>query len=192
MRLPFVLVFACAALSACNIAMSEKPLFTQRSSTVILEDGLWTRSDPKCSADLTKAKKQWPKCAGWLLLKSSKVVRGSDMKDDEEAQDVFIVDGRPVLVQALIKMSGPERSDNIYGYFILEPKDHSKAGRVTAIEFWPVPCGVDKPDGKVTPYQGFDQDCRTTSAAVVRAAAARPRGPNVEPMLLKWVRAEAP
>jgi hypothetical protein len=187
-----ILLFACAALGACNMAMSEKPLFADRSSSVLLQDGLWTRPDSKCIADLTQPKEKWPKCAGWMLLKDSKVVAGSDMKPDEGAQDVFIVDGKPVLVQAVIKMSGPERSESFYGYFILEPKDRSSDGRVTAIEFWPVPCGTTKPDGSVSPYPGFDKDCRTTSVPALRDAAARPRGAEVEPMLLKWVRAEAP
>jgi hypothetical protein len=186
----YILSVVCVALTACNMAMSEGPLFAERSSTVILQDGLWTRLDPECTADRSQSKEKWPKCAGWMVLKDSKVVAGSDMKADEAAQDVFIVDGKPVLVQAAIKMTGPESSENFYGYFILEPKDRSTDGRITAIDFWPVPCGTTKGDGNVSPYPGFDKDCRTTSVPALRAAAAKPRGADVEPMSLKWVRAE--
>nr|NUR38400.1 hypothetical protein [Sphingomonas sp.] len=187
-----IVLFVCTALGACNMTMSGKPLFGQRSSSVILQDGLWTRPDAKCAADLSQPKEKWPKCAGWMLLKDSKVVAGSDMKPDEGAQDVFIVDGKPVLVQAVIKMSGPERSESFYGYFILEPKARSSEGRVTAIEFWPVSCGTTKQDGSVSPYPGFDKDCMTTSVPALRAAAEKPRDADVEPMSLKWVRAETP
>src|SRR5438874_10033849 len=193
MRVPHWLLLApLVVVSACNMATSEKPLFAERSSNVTLEDGLWTRSDPKCAVDLNSPKGQWPKCAGWFVLKASKVVAGSDMKPDEGAQDVFIVDGKPVMVQAVIKMSGPERAEAFYGYFVLEPKARASDGRVTAVEFWPVPCGATKPDGNVSPYSGFDKDCRTTSVAALRTAAARPRPAEVESMLLKWVRAEEP
>ena len=193
MRVPHWLLLApLFVVSACNMATSEKPLFAERSSNVILADGLWTRSDPKCDVDLNTPKQQWPKCAGWFVLKTSKVVAGSDMKPNEGAQDVFIVDGKPVMVQAVIKMSGPERAESFYGYFVLEPKARASDGRVTAVEFWPVPCGATKPDGNVNPYHGFDKDCRTTSVATVRAAAAKPRPADVESMLLKWVRAEEP
>ena len=124
-----LLLCMCAALTACNMALSEKPLFAERSSTIRLSDGLWAGSDPKCTVDLSSPKQQWPKCAGWFVLENSKVVAGSDMKSDEGAQDVFVVDGKPPLVQAVIKMSGPERSEFYYGYFILEPKDRSSDGR---------------------------------------------------------------
>jgi hypothetical protein len=189
-----LLLCVCAALSACNMALSDKPLFAepQRSSSVLLEDGLWTRPDPKCAADLSRPRQQWPKCAGWLILKNSKVVAGSDMKPDEGAQDVFIVDGKPVLIQAVIKMSGPERSEMFYGYFALDPQARSSAGRVTAVLVWPVACGVTKSDGKVLPYAGFDKDCRTSSVSALRAAAAKPLNAEAKPMLLKWVRTEAP
>jgi hypothetical protein len=186
-----LLLCMCAALTACNMALSEKPLFAERSSTIRLSDGLWAGSDPKCTVDLSSPKQQWPKCAGWFVLENSKVVAGSDMKPDEGAQDVFVVDGKPPLVQAVIKMSGPERSESYYGYFILEPKDRSSDGRITAVELRPVPCGVEKTNGNIAPYPGFDKDCKTTSVPALRAAAARPPGASVEPMLMKWVRAEA-
>lgn len=181
-----------AALIACNVATSEKPLFTELSSTVILKDGLWTRFDPKCAVELNSPKAQWPKCAGWFVLKASKVVAGSDMKTDEGPQDVFIVDGKPPLVQAALRMNGPERAENFYGHFVVDRKEPSSDRQVTAMEFWPVPCDVMKPDGDVSPYPGFDKNCRTASAATLGAAAAQPRAADVEPMLLKWVRAENP
>jgi hypothetical protein len=63
---------------------------------------------PKCAVDLNSPKAQCLKCAGWLVLKASKIVARSDMKTDEGPQDAFIVDGKPPLVQAAIQMSGRE------------------------------------------------------------------------------------
>jgi hypothetical protein len=188
-----LLPLLCAALSACNMATSEKPLFaaSQRSAGLIVEDGLWTRLDPECTVDLSKPRGDWPKCAGWMIVQGSKIVAGSDMRPNEPVQDVFIVDGKPPLIQAPVRVNdGPAPS--FYTYLVLEPMGRSAAGHITRLQVWPVACGITKPDGKVIPWTGFDKDCRTKSVAVVRSAAAKPRPADVKPMPLVWVRAETP
>jgi len=193
---PIFLIGLSALLGACNIASSEKPLFaeTQRSSAFHLEDGIWTHVDKDCAANLAQPKEKWPKCAGWMVLKGSKMVAGADMKPDEGAQDVFVVDGKPPLIQALVKVNGTDSpgSASFYGYLAIEPKGNSAAGRVTEVRVWPIACGTAKPDGKVVPYPGFDKDCRTTSIAALRAAAGKPPMADMPPMTFRWVRAEAP
>lgn len=185
-------LFLCAALGACNMATSNEPLFAdaQRSSALFLQDGLWTHEDPECSVDVSKPKTDWPKCAGWIIVKDSKIVAGSEMKPDEGAQDVFMVDGKPPLIQALVKVNGGE-SKSFYGYLVLRPMDRSAAGRITRLEIWPVPCGTTKASGDVSPYPGFDKDCRTKSIKALRSAASKPMSAEITPIPLKWVRAGA-
>ena len=75
----------CTALSACNVAMSDRPLFAdaQRSSTLILEDGLWLMVDADCDVDTAKAKDIWPKCSNWVILRNSKMISGPGSKPDD-------------------------------------------------------------------------------------------------------------
>jgi hypothetical protein len=183
-----------ASLGACNIATSDQPLFAeaQRSPGIVLEDGLWIHVASDCSADVAGPKEKWSKCAGWMVLKGSKVVAGVDMKADEKPQDVFVVDGKPPLIQALVTVKGTDSPGQaaFYGYFVIQPKVRSAAGRVTEVEVWPIPCGTSKPDGNVQPYAGFDKDCRTKSAASLWMAAAKGPTADMPPMMFKWVRAE--
>jgi hypothetical protein len=185
----------CAALSACNIATSDKPLFAeaQRSSEIVLEDGLWAHVGSDCAVATAEPKEKWPKCAGWMVLKDSKVVAGVDMKADEKPQDVFIVDGKPALIQALVTVKGTDSPDlaSFYGYFVIQPKARSAADRVNEVVVWPVPCGTAKADGKVAPYPGFNEDCRTKSIPALWAAAAKDPPADMPPMAFKWIRADA-
>jgi hypothetical protein len=185
----------CAALSACNIATSDKPLFAeaQRSSEIVLEDGLWAHVGSDCTVDIAGPKENWPKCAEWMVLKGSKVIAGIDMKADEKPQDVFIVDGKPALIQALVTVKGTDSPDlaSFYGYFVIQPKARSAADRVNEVVVWPVPCGTAKADGKVAPYPGFNEDCRTKSIPALWAAAAKDPPADMPPMAFKWIRADA-
>lgn len=190
-----LLVVLLTLLSACNVAMSEKPLFgeRERSSTIMLEDGLWALFDPDCSVSLQKPKAEWPKCAEWLILRDSKVIGGSEMKADERPQDLFIVNGKPPLLQV---QTENDTAAAKYAYLVVDPKVRSAAGRETEVEIRRVECGVTKQDGtiggKVRPYPGFDKDCLTKSVAALRSAAARPLAQDNRPMRWTWVRAEAP
>ena len=193
MRIPsWPLLFLCATLSACNVAMSDRPLFAeaQRSTTLILEDGLWLMVDANCEVDSAKDKAGWPKCANWVILKNNKIRTSSDTKPTEEPKNIFIVDGTPPLIQAESDDADPE-----YMFIAIESLTNSPARRIVSLNAWPVPCGIQDskkgPSAKVAPYPGFDEKCRTKSVEALRAAAARGREPGTEVVQFRWVRFES-
>jgi hypothetical protein len=195
MRLRFLTVFGLSLLlGACNVAMSDKPLFgdAQRSSALVLEDGIWTLDEPDCKADLGKPRKDWPNCVDWIIVGGSKALVGSDSKPGDGPEDILIVDGNPPLLQAKVTTSG---SPPTWGYLVFHSLGNSKTGRVTAVEVWPVACGTQEGNAanpKIHPYPGFSEECRTTSIDALRAAAARERPADTETVTWRWLRPEAP
>jgi hypothetical protein len=181
-------------LCACNVAMSDKPLFgdAQRSRALVLEDGIWTLDKPDCSANLAKPRKDWPACVDWIIVGGSKALVGSDSKPGDGPEDILIIDGKPPLLQARVDTNG---STSSWGYLVFHPLGASKNGRVTAVEVWAVPCGTQEGNAanpKIHPYPGFNEECRTTSADAVRAAASKERPADMETVTWRWLRAEAP
>ena len=188
------LLLSLALLGACNVAMSDKPLFgdAQRSRALVLEDGIWTLDKPDCSADLAKPRKDWPACVDWVIVGGNKALVGSDSKPGDGPEEILIVDGKPPLLQAKVTTSGSPPS---WGYLVFHPLGSSKTGRVTAVEVWAVPCGTQEGNAanpKIHPYPGFNEECRTTSADAVRAAASKERTADTESVTWRWLRAEAP
>jgi len=166
---------------------------SERSSKIHLEDGLWFRVDADCNVDISKPKISWPKCANWMILSRGVEVKTSDSKPGDEPEDVFIVDGKPPLIQARIKTNG---KDVAYGFLALKAQAYSAKGTVTDGKAWPVPCGIDEAtEGaapKVTPYPGFNKDCMPQSVDALRAAAAKGPAKGNDVVEWKWVRAETP
>lgn len=188
-----LLLLLCAALGACNVALSEQPLFpeAQRSTKLVLEEGLWLMADDECEIDTAKPRKTWPSCADWMVLKGGKVAIVSDTEPGEEPLEVFIVDGNPPLIQGKIRTNGAR---TLYGYLVIETVAFSPANKLTAINIWPVPCGTQDskggPGAKITPYPGFGEECYTTSVHALRAAAAKGRAPDHDVVQWRWIRAE--
>ena len=181
-----------ALLGACNIAVSDKPMFSeeQRSSTLILADGLWVREKPDCEFDRSKPKEKWPKCADWMILKASKAIDGSDMKPEESVEDVFIADGDPPLIQAKIE---PKDDKVIYGFLVLKVEQIGPSGKVRSGRAWTVPCGTSQNGStKISPYPGFSEECMPSSVAALRAAAAKGAAEPDDIVELRWVRDEVP
>lgn len=165
----------------------------QRSSKLSLEDGLWYLVKPDCTFEAAQPKESWPKCVDWVILRDHTAVKSSDTKPGEAPQDLFIVDGKPPLIQAKIDTNG---SKEVYGFLALEARTRSPSGRITSADVWMVPCGIDQSASGATPqikpYPGFTQDCRPTSVDALRAAAAKGPAQGSDVVQWKWVRAEAP
>jgi hypothetical protein len=177
-------------LPACNAAISERPLFPedQRSKSLRLEDGLWYLMDSDCDVTIALPTDQWPGCAQWAIVRGDKIVRWSDSDSSGLPLDIFLVDGRPPLIQAQINTKDPRVA---YGYFALQSGAQSAGHRVTTLRLWPVPCGKENPStGKVDPYPGFTKECLTTSASAVRAAAKKIGAAEKPAGEWRWVRAE--
>jgi hypothetical protein len=185
------LLCAVALLGACNVAVSQKPMFaeTQRSARLLLEDGLWAHFDKDCVVDTAKPRADWPKCADWIIVAANKAVGGSDMKADEPVQDIFFVDGTPPLIQANVRTNG---KDAFFAFIVVKPT-YSPAHRIVAVDVWPVRCGTqDAPDGKVKPWPGFNKDCQPDSVATLRKAARKSHAEPGGVISWTWVRAEKP
>jgi hypothetical protein len=191
----FLLVAAAGPLGACNAAISNHPMFqeSERSSKLVLEDGLWLLVEPDCAIDTAKPTQSWPKCSDWVIINHNVAVKSSDNKPDEDPEDVFIVEGKPPLIQAKVKMNG---ADFVYAFLALEPQASSPAGKITDGKVWIVPCGVDEAaegaNPKVRPYPGFTEDCMPQSVDALRAAAAKGPAKASDVAEWKWVRAATP
>ena len=196
MRVPHILlVLACVLVSGCNAVIADRPLFAeaQRSTTLMLEDGLWVRVDSECDVDLAKPKESWPNCADWMIFSGSKAIKSSDPKADEDTMDMMLVDGDPPLIQAQVRTNG---SATVYGFLALEPIKRSPSGKLTLLDVWIVPCGTQEagagPSAKITPFPGISEECRTNSTEAVRAAAPKGRKGAEDLVRWQWVRSEAP
>ena len=196
MRLPHILlVLAWVFASGCNAVLADRPLFleSQRSTALMLEDGLWVRVDSECDVDLAKPRASWPICADWMIFSGSKAIKSSDPKADEETQDLMLVDGNPPLIQVPLRTNGTATD---YGFLALEPIKRSPSGKLILLDVWVVPCGTQEagagPSAKITPFPGISEECRTDSADAVRAAAPKGRKGDEDLVRWQWVRAEAP
>jgi hypothetical protein len=181
------------ALGACNMAVSDHPMFTTADRlTTPLKDGLWAGDDPECAVDMALPKEKWPKCAAWLVIRGNEVVDfwGDEEKDEDRPVGFFMANGQPPIVQ--IKMV--EKDKHSFLFAAIEPTTRDAAGAVTALNLWFVPCGTEKVPGsssQIDPYPGFDKDCRPLTASALRTAAVAGR-PKADPGRMKWLRAEAP
>jgi len=182
------------ALGACNMAISDQPMFSdaQRSS-VQLRDGYWVMDDRECRFDAAQRAEAWPECADWAVIVGNRIVgeRVKDLGGVDPA--LFIADGKPLILQMHSKPQKGEES--FYHFAAIEPAATDADGRVGAFALWIVKCGVEerKPRGsaKVKPYPGFNAECRPVSVEALRAAAIASRPQSDELNRLKWVRAVA-
>lgn len=179
-----ILLVLLGALTACNGAMSDRPLFADknRSASVRLADGLWLLADEDCQVDRRQPTAHWPSCAHWLQLAKHRIVGGSDATDDLPSK-IFIADGRPPLIQAPYETRDSKR---MWVYLALEPVRRSRSGNLVMVRLWLVPCGTvtDKASMTIKPYPGFNEGCVAEDVAALRAAAAR--GPSEPSDVSEW------
>jgi len=193
MRILVWLLPLCAALTACNMAISDHPMLAgQPKSALELKDGLWTLDDPDCKFDHRRPVHRWPKCAGWMILKDGRIVGGKDAKRGEVPVELLIADGTPPILEFPLKDEGKKVAEG-YAYIAIEPTAND-AGRVTTMNFWIVGCGTEKVPGstsEIDPYPGIDKDCHPLSIDALRAAATLSR-PSPEKLgRIRWIRARA-
>ncbi|HEX6741892.1 MAG TPA: hypothetical protein VF079_08895 [Sphingomicrobium sp.] len=182
------------ALAACNMAMSDHPMFAaDERLTTPLKNGLWAADDPDCAVDVTLPTDKWPECAFWAVVGDNQVIDVSEKKADRPA-GFLIAGGRPPIVQ--IEMIDKER--RVYFFYAVEPLASAPSSPATALNLWAVACGTAKvpgSTGQIDPYPGLDKDCRPASKEALRAAAAasraaQDRAAEKQIMRMHWVRAE--
>jgi hypothetical protein len=162
---------ALGLLSACNVVMTEKPLFTQADAAgaPALRPGVWLFfEEPGCKVDDSKPFTEWPDCAGGGLVGAADI-RGhkQDTPPDQlETAPYVLATGDPRVMQiqvdvdlsahADVSASGDGAAANgstsssashsqPYGYAAIRPTKLDSQGRIVAFTLWPVQCGPPPP-----------------------------------------------
>jgi len=165
-------IAGCALLSACNVVLTNEPLFTQADAAgaPTLRPGVWLFFKQEgCDVDSAKPFVDWPDCAGGGLVKEGKIAghKSGAPKDELERTPVVLAAGDPRVAQLRVDVdvgadaqasasgdatasasaSGGGHSQP-YGYAAVRPTKLDEAGRIVAFRFWPVACGPPPPKDK--------------------------------------------
>ena len=75
-----------AMLGACNMVISETPMFDESDrASVIVKDGIWLSAANDCDFDPTPPEAKWPECAVWVVVrKNGREMLMSDGRPDAE------------------------------------------------------------------------------------------------------------
>ncbi|MEO6255688.1 MAG: hypothetical protein ABIO69_02665 [Sphingomicrobium sp.] len=190
MRTSLWLLPLCTALSACNMAVSDHPMFSAKDRlTTPLKDGLWVADDPDCAFDINLPKEKWRNCAIWTIISGNKFVEFSAAKGEDRPLGFLVAGGQPPIVQ----IDTIEDGQHAYLFVAVDPTGRDAAGAVTSLNLWGIACGTVKTAGsnQVDPYPGIDKACHPLSTDALRAAALASRPTTKEPDRMQWVRAEA-
>jgi hypothetical protein len=169
-RLPLVLA-GLALLSACNVVMTEKPLFTDADAAgaPTLRPGVWQFfREPGCKVDVAQPFESWPDCsAGGIVGPGEIAGRNKDAPAGQlEREPMVLAAGAPRIAQVRVHIdvsAGSEASGDAeagatvsvtqpktepYGYAAVRPTKFDDQGRIVAFQFWPVQCGPPPPKNK--------------------------------------------
>jgi hypothetical protein len=199
LRLALVFV-ALTALSACNMLMTQQPVFGRPSEigAPAMRLGVWAeQSSDDCKFDETQPLAAWPSCAnGFVVLPDGKLGAYNSQNGQKpvwQTTGYIMASGDPRVFQ--IHMTGAMASSlpmpQLYVYAGLKPTKLDDLGHVIAAESWPVQCGPPPPDkppsdgspqrfGTEHPLPGMMMDaqgnnCTATDPDAVRAAAKASR-----------------
>ena len=178
-------------LSACNMVISETPLFTQPdSSNLKPRHGIWVAEDPDCRFDSSLPESRWPGCAMWLVV-GAKMILLEDGRKQTEPGEYLIAKGQPPIVQFRWHDKAREDGNTFYVFFAVQPEAVEPDGTFTAAYGWEAKCGVKRPSGsQISPYPGISPECRPSSQDAVRSAAVASRSTAEMAMRWRWLRPE--
>jgi len=171
-----------AALSGCNMVVSERPWFTpaQAQASPQQRPGLWVSvRDAECAFDPAGPIEDWPECAQPIMISDSDY-RDPHWSDEGEEEDGnaesgrhrivrwermphLLVGGQPFVDQIAwserdsAEGPAPKARPPVYLYLALRPTAFDGQGRITAARRWPVLCG---------PLAGSDGRSETTVGVV--------------------------
>ncbi len=153
-------ILSLSALAACNVVLTQKPLFTtaDEAGAPTLRPGVWVMQDPDCSFDEQQPMTSWPDCAGGMIYRDGQAI-GVSRKDGKtrwERQALVIAGGDPRIAQVRVHLdlsagSGQNASGqnaDFYGYAAVQVLKTGPAGKITAFGYWPVMCGPPPPPPK--------------------------------------------
>ncbi|HXQ14745.1 MAG TPA: hypothetical protein VN814_09005 [Caulobacteraceae bacterium] len=184
-------------LGACNMVVTQDPLFTKADASLQLREGVWLEpSDGPCDFDQSKPLAQWPSCAKGVIVSKGQI--GAWDTDDKgvktwKSSDVIFTAGQPPVAQVhLADMDVKGVGDvplkpALYLYLVIKPTKTDDSGQIIAYTGWPILCGPPPPDGAkgpdgssprmgtLQPLPGLTMDkegnnCTTASRDALRAA----------------------
>ncbi|HEX2559095.1 hypothetical protein [Phenylobacterium sp.] len=203
-----LVALASLMLSACNVVMSEEPLFTDADAKRAppFRDGAWVSMTAECQAQWHAPKAAPPPCAEHGEVRGGRLV-----PPDDPAQSVIVAGGgEPLIVQ--VQFTPEEASTGepfrIHIFGALKPTRRDDQGRIVEARRWLVLCGEPPPGAgqdslrreehltkKLLPGLILDKElgiCRARTAAVVRNAARASEAWDVEKAVVRWVSDPAP
>lgn len=197
-----LIAIAGLTLGACNVVMSEQPLFgaADEARAPAFRDGAWVSMTAECQAQWSDPQAAPPPCA-----EHGQVAGGRLVAPDDPAQAVIVAGGDPLIVQVRFSQeeaaTGKPFTIHIYG--ALKPTLLDARGRVVEARRWLVLCGEPPPgagEGSLRrgehltrrPLPGLTVDaelgvCRARTPAAVRNAARASEAWDEEKAVLRWV-----
>ena len=178
-----------AMLGACNMVISETPMFAESDrADVAPKDGIWLASQKDCDFDASLPEAKWPECALWVVVRNSgHEMLLSDGKGQSQHVGTLVAAGTPLVVQARWVDDAKDDGAIHYVFYALEWKEPGSSGSATA-STWAVQCGIQS-DSDIRPFPGISAECRPSSKDAIRSAATASQ--RNELMTLRWLRAEA-
>lgn len=190
-----LLLLACllSLLGACNMVISETPLFSpEDEATFRPRDGVWVVDDPDCKFDSSLPESDWPKCAMWIVARPNGEVLLQNGEDEGQPGRFVIAKGQPPIVQILWRDEAKEDGKTFYVFFGLEAGRAQTDGAFVTAFSWDVMCGVKDPSSsEIEPYPGITPECRPSSKDSIRSAALASRANAEMAMHWRWLRPEA-
>jgi hypothetical protein len=168
----FAALLGLGLLSACNVVVTQTPLFTadDEAAAPRLKPGVWlAMKQGDCRFDESKPIDTWPECAGGAVVKVGELV-GYNKKEGGGAweHDPFILAagdpriGQIRMTETLGVSADAEASGGAtatasatgggmsysYGYVGVRVVSADPQGLITAVSYWPVMCGPPPPKNK--------------------------------------------
>lgn len=188
-------LWVCAAaglLGACNMVISETPMFADADRTDVgPRDGIWLSDDAECRFDARRPESDWPECAMWVVVRNSgRELEVSDGKKQRQRLRSLLTAGAPAIIEAQWTDDAKYPAETTYGFYAYEAQPAEPDGRFVRASTWPVECGIqDKTGSEIRPFPGITPECRPTSRDAIRAAAVSSRrAEQIERW--RWLRAE--
>jgi hypothetical protein len=181
---------AAGLLGACNMVISETPMFAEADRTdVAPRDGIWLNDSDECRFDSSRPESDWPECAMWVVVRDSgRKLEVSDGKKQSQHLRSLFAAGESAIIEAQWTDDAKTPSTVTYGYYALEPQPAEPDGRFIRATVWPVECGIQS-GSDIRPFPGITPECRPTSKDAIRAAAlSSRRAEQIERW--RWLRAE--
>lgn len=199
---------ASLTLCACNVVMSEGPLFTEADTgrAPPFRDGAWISMTAECRAQWRNPKAPPPQCAEHGEVRGGRLV-----PPDDPAQQVIVAGGgEPLIVQVRFTQQEAATGEpfRIHIYGALKPTRLDERGRIVEARRWLVLCGEPPPGAgedslrreehlTENPLPGLSLDkelgiCRAATPAAVRNAARASEAWDDEKAVVRWISDPAP